>query len=158
MLKTITHLLILALLCAAGAWLQWHEHFELSGLSSAWSFAGAIVPYMLCIIVALRSQSVVPAIAGATLALALDSIAHYDVFVQPNGSTAVLAFLFVPMMTTLVLVPLTILITRAWLRRRERREARQEPAASRKIEPQLRTEPAPRPRLVTPAASRPMGR
>ena len=156
MIKTITHFLILALLCAAGAWLQWHEHFELSGMTSAWSFAGAIVPYALCIVVALRSQSVVPAIAGATLALALDGIAHYDVFVRPNGSTAVLAFLFVPMMTTLVFVPVTILITRAVLRRRERREARREPTLSRKLEPRLREEPVPRPRLVTPPASRPM--
>ena len=154
MLKTITHLVVLALLCGAGAWLQWHEHFELSGLASAWSFLSAIAPYALCIVIALRSESVVPAIAGATLALALDGIAHYDVFVRPNGSTAMLAFLYVPMMSTLVFVPLTILITRAVMRRRERREARREPTLSYKLEPRLREEPHPRPRLVASPAAR----
>jgi hypothetical protein len=156
MLRTIAHFLALLTLCAAGAWLQWHEHFELSGIASAWTYTTAIVPYALCIVVALRSQSVVPAIAGATLALALDAIAHYDVFVRPNGSTAVLAFLFVPMMSTLVFVPLTILITRALLRRRERREAGREPTLDLKLEPQLTEDPHPRPRLVTPSASRRM--
>jgi phosphate/sulfate permease len=157
MLKTITHLLILALLCAAGTWLQWHEHFELSALGSRWSFATAIAPYALCIVVAFRSQSIVPAIAGATVALALDGIAHYDVFVRPNGSTAMLSFLFVPMMSTIVFVPLAMLITRALLTRHERREEDPRgPAVSVKLEPQLREDPHPRPKLVTPPASRPM--
>ena len=94
---------------------------------------GALFPYALCVVVAMRSESVVPAIAGATFALLLDGIAHYDVFVRPNGSTAVLAFLFVPLWSTLVFVPLTMLITRAIMRRREAKRA-----MKREAEPRLR--------------------
>jgi hypothetical protein len=146
MLKTTIHFVLLALVCGAGGWLQWHEHFRLSGLPSAWAFLGALFPYVLCVVVAMRSESVVPAIAGATFALLLDGIAHYDVFVRPNGSTAVLAFLFVPLWSTVVFVPLTMVITRAIMRRREAKRAmkREEQPITRRLEPRLRAGPAAR--------------
>jgi hypothetical protein len=146
MIRKIFHFVILALICGAGGWLLWHEHFRLSGLPNAWAFAGALFPYLLCIVVAMRSESVVPAIAGATFALLLDGIAHYDIFVRPNGLTAVLAFLFVPLWSALVFVPLTMLITRAIMRRREAKRAmkREVRPVTRKLEPRLRAGPVAR--------------
>ncbi len=135
------HFLLLAAICAGGVWLQWHEHFELSSYRNPWAFLGTLFPYALCAIVALRSESVVPAIAGALFALGVDSIAHYDVFVRPTGMSALLAFLFVPLFSTLVFVPITILLTRAFLRRRDAKRAAREEAAEqrpRKLEPRLR--------------------
>src|SRR5581483_2212625 len=130
------------LACAAGAWLQWREHFELSTYHSPWAFLGTLFPYALCVVVALRSESVVPALAGALYALGVDAIAHYDVFVRPTGMSALLPFLFVPLFSTLVVVPIVIVATRAILRRREaRRAAREEARAERRprrLEPRLR--------------------
>lgn len=141
MLTRAFHFLLLIAICAGGAWLQWHEHFELHTPTSVWAFIGALFPYALCIVVAMRSESVVPAMAGALFALMLDGIAHYDVFVRPSGITVLLSFLFVPLFSTLVFVPLVILITRALLRRHEakvaaKEEERQRPP--RKLEPRLR--------------------
>ena len=135
------HFLLLGAICAGGAWLQWHEHFELSSYRSPWAFLSTLFPYALCVVVALRSESVVPAIAGALFALGVDGIAHYDVFVRPTGMSALLAFLFVPLISTLIFVPITILITRAFLRRREAKRARKEEAREqrpRKLEPRWR--------------------
>ena len=135
------HFVLLAAICAGGAWIQWQEHFELSGIVSRWGFVLALFPYVLCIVVALRSESVIPAVAGATFALLVDSIAHYDIFVRRTGFSALLAFLFVPLLSTLVFVPITMLITRAILRRRQaKRAARLEERreAPRKLEPRLR--------------------
>ena len=144
MIRKIFHFIILALICGAGGWLQWHEHFRLSGLPNGWAFAGALFPYLLCIVVAMRSESVVPAIAGATFALLLDGIAHYDVFVRPNGLTALLAFLFVPLWSTLVFVPLTMLITRAIMRMRKAKRAiaRKDKLFTRKLKPRLSLPPS----------------
>ena len=134
--------LLLGVICAFGLALQWHEQFQLSGSGSIWGFVSSLFPYVLCMIVAACSVSVIPAIAGATFALILDGIAHYDVFVRPTGLSSLLSFLFVPLFSTLVFVPLVIVITRAVMRRHEakravRRDARDERPPP-KLEPRLR--------------------
>jgi hypothetical protein len=81
-------------------------------------FLWGIVPYLLCLVVAMSSKSAVPAFAGAVVALLFDLLAHYQVFVHPTSSTAGLALLFTPLWNTLVFSPLAILLF--WLIRRRR--------------------------------------
>ena len=141
-MKRILEFLLLIVICVAGAALQWHEHFHLTTHRSVWGFLASLFPYVFCAIIAVRSQSVIPAIAGAAFALMLDAIAHYDVFVQPTGLTSLLSFLFVPLLSTLVFVPLVMLITLVVMRRQEaRRSAKQQAARAPrppKLEPHLR--------------------
>ena len=135
------HLLLLAVICGGGVWLQWHEHFVLTTYRSVWAFLGNLFPYVLCIVVALRSESIVPAMAGALFALGVDGIAHYDIFVRHTGMSALLAVFFVPLLSTIVFVPLVILVTRSFLRRREARQAAREEQMEhrpRRLEPKLR--------------------
>ena len=133
---------LLGVICAFGAALQWHEQFQLSTSGSIIGFVTSLFPYVLCIAVAACSVSVVPAIAGATFALMLDAISHYDVFVHPTGLSSLLSFLFVPLFSTLVFVPIVMLATRAIMRRRARRRDAKEEARSQrpppKLEPRLR--------------------
>lgn len=133
--------LLLGVICAFGAVLQWHEQFQLTS-GTVWGFLASLFPYALCIVIAAWSVSVIPAIAGATFALVLDAIAHYDVFVRPTGLSSMLSFLFVPLFSTLVFVPLVVLITRAIMRRHDARRVRKEEAREqprpRKLEPRLR--------------------
>jgi len=92
---------------------QWWEGGSSSdGISLAW-LLWSLTPYALCLFVSAFPATRMPAVAGAVVALAFDSIAHYDVFVNPKGSTAALALVFVPLWNTIVFSPLAILI--AWL-------------------------------------------
>lgn len=83
----------------------------------------ALVPYAVSLVVLARSRSGVPALSGVSVALALDLVAHYDVFVHPTSSTAALAMIFVPFWSTLLFCPVAILL--AWLVVRRRRNLRQ---------------------------------
>jgi chromate transport protein ChrA len=62
----------------------------------------------------------VAAIAGAIVALLFDLVTHYDAFVNPKGSTAALALIFVPLWNTLVFSPVAIFVAWLFLRRRGR--------------------------------------
>ena len=63
------------------------------------------------------------AIAGAAVALAVDGLAHYLVFVRTQSSTAALALVFFPLWSTLAFVPAATLL--AWLVLRWRTAGRQ---------------------------------
>ena len=112
------HLSVIAV-TVVGATLHAYESFALTddGPSLAF-FLWGIVPYLLCLVVAMSSKSAVPAFAGALVALLFDLLAHYQVFVHPTSSTAGLALLFTPLWNTLVFSPLTILVVLLILRRR----------------------------------------
>jgi len=77
-----------------------------------------LTPYARCLFVAMSSKSPVPPTAGAAIALLLDLLTHYSVFVHPTSSTAALALIFTPLWNTLVFAPLTILVTWLIVRRR----------------------------------------
>jgi hypothetical protein len=104
---------------ALGAALHAYESFWLaSGGPAVGFFLWAVVPYAMCLVVAMASKSAIPALAGAVVALAFDLLAHYEVFVHPTSSTAALALLFAPLWNTLVFSPIAILLTWLILRRR----------------------------------------
>lgn len=103
---------------AAG--LHAYEHiYKNSGGPSIGFLLWSMVPYGLCLTLAAFPATRVPAIAGAALTLAFDLFGHYSVFVNPKGSTAALALLFIPLWSTVIVVPLATFI--AWFITQTRR-------------------------------------
>jgi hypothetical protein len=82
---------------------------------SVFGFLGVIIwpslPYIVCA-VALRRWGVGAAIGGSAVALGLDAVTVYSVFIHPTSSTAPLAMLFVPLWSLLVFTPLGIAVGR----------------------------------------------
>jgi hypothetical protein len=103
---------------AVAAALHAYEQLSKSSDPSAGWFLWAMVPYAVCAFVILISRSGIPGAIGVSIALAFDLIAHYDVFVNPKGSTAALALIFVPLWSALVFAPVAMLL--AWLTIRRR--------------------------------------
>lgn len=76
------------------------------------------LPYGLCA-VALRVWGPAAAIGGSGVALGLDAMSVYTVFIHPTSSTASLLLLFVPLYSLLIFTPLGI--AAGWLTDRQRR-------------------------------------
>jgi hypothetical protein len=106
-----------------GAALHAYENFgKSSGDLSVGFFVWAMVPYALCLAVSAFPSTKAPAVAGAVLAFIFDLWGHYSVFVNPQSSTAALALLFIPLWSTIIVVPLATFI--AWsVQHRGRRSA-----------------------------------
>jgi hypothetical protein len=81
-----------------------------------WGFT----PYAICLPISSFPATRVAAVAGAVVALLFDLVTHYDVFANPNGSTAALALIFIPLWSTLVLSPAAVFVAWLILRRRDR--------------------------------------
>lgn len=73
----------------------------------------ALIPYSVCLFGSALSATRIPSAAAAIVVLLLDLFIHYDVFVRPTSSTAALALLFAPLLSTFVIVPVVMLVT--WL-------------------------------------------
>jgi hypothetical protein len=97
-----------------------YEQLAKSSAPSLGFFLWAMAPYAVCFLVLIRSRSGIPAALGVSVALALDLLAHYDVFVSPTSSTAALALVAVPLWSAFLIAPVVMAI--AWLavRRRSR--------------------------------------
>jgi hypothetical protein len=95
-----------------------HEQLAKSSAPSLGFFLWAMVPYAVCFLVLIRSRSGIPAALGVSVALALDLLAHYDVFVSPTSSTAALAMVAVPLWSAFLIAPAVMVI--AWLAVRRR--------------------------------------
>ena len=74
------------------------------------------VPYALCAL-ALRFWGPGAAIGGCAVALVLDALTVFSVFIHPTSSTAPLALLFVPLWSLLVFTPLGLAAGRLIARR-----------------------------------------
>ena len=97
---------------AAAAALHAYESFIHSSAGPLWA-VWSFTPYALCLVISASPATRTPALAAAVMALAFDAVAHYDVFVNPRGSTVGPALLFIPLWNTIVLVPLATFV--AWL-------------------------------------------
>jgi hypothetical protein len=88
---------------------------------SVFGFVGVILwpslPYVLCA-VALRVWGPAAAIGGSAVALGLDAVSVYVVFIHPTSSTAPLVLLFVPLYSLVIFTPLGIAAGRLTGRRR----------------------------------------
>jgi hypothetical protein len=92
-----------------------HAYEQIAGTDSfapAW-LLWALVPYALCAVLALFRALRLAAIAGTGATLLFDLWIHYTVFVHPTSSTAALALIFAPLLTSLVIAPVVTL--GAWL-------------------------------------------
>lgn len=112
------HLSVVAV-AALGVALHAYETFWLASDGPGFGFfLWALVPYAMCLVVAMASKSAIPAFAGAVIALLFDLIAHYQVFVHPTSSTAALALIFTPIWNTLIFSPIVMVLAWLVLRRR----------------------------------------
>jgi hypothetical protein len=78
------------------------------------------LPYGLCA-VALRFWGAAASIGGAVVALGLDAMSVYAVFIHPTRSTAPVLLLFVPLYSLVIFTPLGIAAGRLTDRRRRSR-------------------------------------
>jgi len=108
----------LTLVVATAAALHGYEQLAKAASPKLTWFLWAMMPYALCVIVMFFSNSATPALLGSCVALGFDVLAHHDVFVDPRGSPAALALLFVPLWNTLIFAPAAMLISWAVIRRR----------------------------------------
>lgn len=91
---------------------------EISGGAALGMFLWLMVPYGLSLLLSAFAALRTPAIAGAALALASDLLTHFSLLVDPQGSTASVVLMFVPLWNTVLLVPVATLV--AWLAARKR--------------------------------------
>jgi hypothetical protein len=91
---------------------------------SVFGFAGVILwpslPYAPCA-VALRIWGPAAALGGSVVALGLDAMSVYAVFIHPMSSTAPVLLLSVPLYSLVILTPLGLVAGRLTERRRRSR-------------------------------------
>ena len=73
----------------------------------------AMMPYALCILLSVFSSIRKPVIAGTAAALFFDLWVYYQIFIDPQSSTAVLLLAYIPLWNTLILIPFITFL--AWL-------------------------------------------
>lgn len=100
-----------------------YEQMALAAVFSPGWLLFALLPYVAPLAVLSNARGGVPALCGASVALTIDLLAHYLVFVHPTSSTAALALIFVPLGSALVFGPGAMLL--AWLVVRRPRGPRQ---------------------------------
>ena len=76
---------------------------------------GSSLPYIACALIARLCPYPLMGVIPLVPALALDGLAYYSVFVDPQSSTAVLALLWAPIWNLILVVPIGSLI--GWLLR-----------------------------------------
>src|SRR5471030_1151330 len=99
-----------ALLLVAAVSLHWFEYLSKgeSG-ASVWFLLWPLTPYVVCLVEFFLSVSGIPAIAGAILALVLDTLAFGAASIHPRTFTSALALLFTPLCNTIIFVPAAVL-------------------------------------------------
>ncbi len=103
---------------AAGLHIYEHVYKSSGGLSIRF-LLWSMMPYGLCLTLSAFPAIKAPVIAGAALTLAFGLWGHYSVFVNPQSSTAALALLFIPLWSTVIVVPLATFV--AWYITQRRR-------------------------------------
>jgi hypothetical protein len=115
---TTPHGYVFLIAAIAGA-LHGYEFFGGGFGGALWWFTWAMTPYALSLAISSFPATRAPSIAGGLLALALDFLLHYELFVEtPKGSTAGLALVFLPFWNNVVFVPVGTLVAWAIVRRR----------------------------------------
>lgn len=102
--RSILRTLCVIFLCAI--LLHGYQAFYLAEVPSPGFFLWSLVPYVVASLLIRAAHSLVAAIAGSSVALAIDLYMHYQVFIAPKGSTAALGLLFAPLWSALILVPI----------------------------------------------------
>jgi len=113
------HPYVMIITAVAVALHAYENIFESSGRFSVGSLFWSLTPYALCLVISAFPTTKTATVTGAVVALAFDSLVHYEVFVNPKNSTAALDLLFMPLWNCIIFAPLATYV--AWLvvRRRE---------------------------------------
>lgn len=114
------HSYVIAISVVGAALHTYEQLYEGAEGSSPVFFLWAMVPYGLCVALSAFAPLKGHVIAAVSLALAFDLLAHYSVFINPQSSTAALSMLFVPLWSTIIVVPLATFISWAAARWRGR--------------------------------------
>ena len=101
-----------------GVLLHLYEQIVKSTEPSLGSLAWASLPYGVCLVASTVHSMRLPSSASAIVAFMFDLWAHYSVFIAPQGSTAALLLIFAPIWSSLVIVPVTMLVVRSVFRHR----------------------------------------
>jgi hypothetical protein len=105
--------------CGAAIGLHAYECFVLASSPAPGFFLWSLLPYAAAAFFFVRpNQSLIPAMAGMLVALLVDGLNHYEIFISPSGSTAALGMIFIPIWSAAVFVPLACLVTRRIVRAR----------------------------------------
>ena len=70
----------------------------------------SLLPYFVCALFITIKNKPQIALGGVILPLIIDSITYYDVFINPQSSTAALGLLFTPLVNLIIFMPIGILI------------------------------------------------
>lgn len=77
-------------------------------------------PYVLCLLISSLGTLRAAPVVGGALALVVDVLVHFEVFVAPPSSTAALLLIFAPLWNNLVIVPVGTIVAWFFVRRRAR--------------------------------------
>lgn len=91
----------------------WTAVFMAEGGVSAFSlglFVWSSLPYLACLLIALRARRPWMGLCGALAALCVDWAMYYSVFIAPGSSTAALGLLVAPLINLVVVVPVAVLL------------------------------------------------
>ncbi len=110
---SLPHSYVVGITLLAAGLHAYENLYKSSGGPSIGFLLWSMLPYGLCLILSAFRATKVPVIAGAALALAFDLMGYYSVFVNPQSSTGALALFFIPLWSTIIVVPLATFI--AWL-------------------------------------------
>jgi len=119
---TLLHFFVIGITILAIG-LHAYEHLYLSaGDPATGLFLWSLLPYALCMVLSSFLGIRESVILGAAIALVFDLWGHYVVFINPDSSTASLVLLFIPLWSTIIIVPTSTFILWlliCWRRRRE---------------------------------------
>lgn len=112
------HLAVAALLIVAAAFHVFQNLRMTSANFALGWFLWALLPYGLVLALSFFEGTRRAVIAGAVFALAFDAWNLYEV-VRSTSSTAVLAFIWIPLWNTMIVVPMATFLAWLVMRRRE---------------------------------------
>jgi hypothetical protein len=116
---TSPHPLIYVFVALALALHLYENLAKSSGLFSYGWLIWALVPYSLVLALSCFASTRTAVIAGAVMALVIDAWTHYGVFIEPKGSTAALALIWIPLWNTIIVIPLATFVARLIMRHRQ---------------------------------------
>lgn len=109
-MKKNTSMIIIAIGILLHVYTYFFESQGGFGLFQIQMFLLSVMPYILCFLVWILKKNSVISFTGSIGPLLADLLIYYSVFINPQGSTAPLALLWMPIWNLLILMPTGLLI------------------------------------------------
>lgn len=110
---SLPHSFVMGITFIAAGLHAYEQIYQSAGNPSPGYWLWSMMPYALCLVLSSFSYIRISTILGAALSLAFDLWGYYVVFINPQSSTAALALLFIPLWSTIIVIPLGTYV--AWL-------------------------------------------